>query len=374
MKTNFKHLVCCVLFITLYCASNGSCDQWEPVPEEKYLAILETIALQTKANYEKISTWEGKLDIVDKIDIYGDRCKKYIDPAVESNHIREIATSKTVFAKDLINDKLYCNHEPKVEFIAVDLNQSVPKAPNLAFSRSISIVTPEEFLIYTPDVNFAGSPSIPMSYKGACKRAFRNPPEQAKDRLKADIYEPGHFFTFGGEKTWETISLVIKEVSELGNVTIAGRPHLSIFENKQANSKQYKIVTVWKTGKDIEEYYGLIELVVDSADGFNVRTVKSSIQPGDWRQYSKEMTYEKIGGIFVPKTCHEITIMADNKPSVENKIVFEKSIMNKPIPEETFTYESLGLENGVRFVDNIKTIEYRYENGKLVPESEKIRN
>lgn len=366
MKTNFKHLVGFVLFITLYCASNGSCDQWEPVPEEKHLDILETIALQTKANHEKIRTWRGKLDIVQKIDHYGDQCKKYIDPAVESNHIREISTPKVVFAKDLINDKLYCNREPKVEFIAVDLNQSVPKAPNLGFSRAISIVTPEEFLIYTPDVNFAGSPSIPMSYKGACKRAFRNPPEQSKDRLKGDIYDPSNFFTFGGEKTWETISLVIKEVSELGNVKIAGKPHLIIFENKQANSKQYKIVTVWKTGEDIEEYYGLIELVVDSADGFNVKRVKSSIQPGDWRQYTKEMTYEKIDGIFVPKTCHEITIMADRKPSVELKIVFEESIINEPISEKTFTYENLGLENGVRFVDNIKRIEYQYKDGELL--------
>jgi hypothetical protein len=89
---------------------------------------------------------------------------------------------------------------------------------------------------------------------------------------------------------------------------------------------------------------------------------------------SVNLTYEKIGDVFVPKTFHRILLNNEGKCIFDSQSTLTKSIINELISEKTFTYENLGLQNGVRFVDNIKRIEYWYENGKLIPASEKIQN
>jgi hypothetical protein len=370
-------VICSFLLITCN-ISSGVDKSWEPVEETMYKDILEIIEMHTKANYEKINLWQGKMDILESEDYYGDSATQeaYIDeksPAAKSKHIRRIVTGTAEFAIDIVNDKLYCNLEPQVKYRAVDLNLDAPVQENIRYSRIRSIVTPQEFITYEPDHNFGYSDSILVSAKISGKAAFLDSPEKAKDRLAGDIRDPRMFFDFGkNEKIWETISTRRKVLSDEGNITIAGRPHLSIAEIDADSHKQYKITTLYFASQHDKNDYTKVELVVDSSVGYNAVKMET-IYHGIPRM-SVNLTYEKIGDVFVPKTFHRILLNNEGKCIFDSQSTLTKSIINELISEKTFTYENLGLQNGVRFVDNIKRIEYWYENGKLIPASEKIQN
>ncbi len=367
-------IICAFLLTTCSSKSNEADKPWKPVAENMYLDILEIIEMQTKANYEKINLWQGKMDIVESEDYYGDNAAKraYIDEksrAASSKHIRRIVISPTAFAVDVVNDKLYSNLEPQVKYRAVDLDMNAPPNESIRYSRIRAIVTPQEYISYEPDHNFGYSDSILVSARVSGKAAFLEPPEKAKDRLGGDIRDPRMFFDFGkNKKIWETISTRRKVLLTEGNIKIAGYPHLNIAEIDADGHTQYQITTLYRDSHD----YVKVKLVVDSSVGYNA--IKQEMIDDGIPRISVKLTYEKIGDVFVPKTFHKILLNSEGKCIFDSRITLTKSIINKPISEKTFTYKNLGLQNGVRFVDNIKRIEYWYENGKLVPASEKIQN
>ena len=54
-----------------------------------------------------------------------------------------------------------------------------------------------------------------------------------------------------------------------------------------------------------------------------------------------------------------------------NSITFCNEKVNKPIPEETFGYQNLGLENGDRFIDRSADKTFEYKDGELIEAAEK---
>jgi len=74
--------------------------------------------------------------------------------------------------------------------------------------------------------------------------------------------------------------------------------------------------------------------------------------------------------VYVPKTIHYmIFLSSDGKIRFDSQITFTKSVLNAPIPTETFEYTNLGLKDGDIFLDEILDKEYRYEAAtkKLIP-------
>ncbi|MHA1834820.1 MAG: hypothetical protein ACTSV7_12640 [Candidatus Baldrarchaeia archaeon] len=370
------HIICMLTsFLLLTTASlvNGDDKPWESVPETIYVDLLEAIITQTKANYEKISTWQGEMSIVESDDHYGDNAARDIDqnsPAAKSKHIRRTVTGTIEFAADLANDKLYCNFEPHVEYRAIDLNQIAPLAKEIRYSRMRFIVTPAEYLSYEPNHDFGWDDSILVSKRVSGKAAFRDVPEKAKDRV-GDIRDPRDYFNCDGDKKlWEILSDIQKMILENSNIKIAGQLFINIAKAETEGHMLYRITTeYWISKEEEKQKIAKTEWIVDSKVGFNVTEIKTDLFgiPRKWI----EITYEKINDTFVPKTIHQIVLDSKGRSTLDSQITFTKSIINQPIPDKTFTYENLGLENGVRFVDNIKRIEYWYKDGKLIPASAK---
>ena len=86
-----------------------------------------------------------------------------------------------------------------------------------------------------------------------------------------------------------------------------------------------------------------------------------------------DITYEKIGHIYVPKTVHFVIFRSsDLKKHFDSRITFTKSILNAPIPAETFNYRNLGLKDGDRFIDRtLNNKEYIYQNQNFVEVTKK---
>ena len=382
MKCQHKHILpvksCFIissvpacLFLLFFCSVvNASNKTSMPVSETRYVDIFEMIETQTKANYEKISSWQGKMDILEKDDHYGDNASKttFIDqdsPAAKSKHIRRTVAAPVDFACDLIDDKLYSNFEPQMKYKAVDLNLNAPTIETVGYTRIRSIVTSEEYMHYEPDLRFAPEDSLILSGGVTGKAAYREPPENAKDRFGGNIRDPRRYFNYKeNEKIWLTLSNQRNNLVNMGNVTIASQPHVSIAETDLNGHKQYHISTVYRTSLDDENEHVIIQVVVDSSVDYNVISY-TAIQRGITR-ISVNLTYEKIGDIFVPKTYSKTVLDSEGKRVFDSQVTLTNSIINEPIPEKTFTYENLGLENDVRFVDTIKKLEYWYRNGELV--------
>jgi hypothetical protein len=348
----------------------GDTSTWKTVPESMYIEILQAIETQTKANYEKIGSWQGEISIVEEDHHYGSNAavRMFIDkdsPAANSQHICRKITANTEFAIDIVGDKLYCSFEPFVQCKAIDLNLNAPTIESVQYSRIISIVTPEEYIDYRPDHDYGPIGGLLNSSESIGKVAFRLPAGKA-ERKRGDIRDPRLFFNYGdSKKIWETLSSTRKNIQEYGILIIAGYPSTKIEETHVVNSKRYKITNVYHTSQNNESDYRKITIVVDSEVDFNVVEVALT-DPYGIARVSIKATYEKIGDVFVHKTFNKITRDNEGRTKFNSQITFINSIINELIPEETFTYKNLGMENSSRFIDNINKVEYFYQNKELI--------
>ena len=360
-----------IFYLAFYHIANGGDKQWKPMLESECIDILQTIQTQSRANYETICSWQGNIDITEENHYYGNNAPQaaYIHPkcpAVDSKHICRTVASNVEFAVDLTNDKLFSNVVPQVDYRAIDLNLVATTRDDVRFSRIRSIITPKEYMTYEPDHTFGYDSSFLVSAESNGKAAFLDVPEKAKNRLNGDIRDPQLYFVFNGYKIWEKASREIDKLLRIGNPAIGGAPHITISEREVDGYTQYEIMTRFK-GSDEQGDYIESKIVVDSAVACNV--IKQEVIDRGVTRIVKQLTYEKNGDVFVPRTVLKISFDEDGKKVFQSKGTFTKIVINEIIPDEMFTYEQLGLENGVRFVDNVKKIEYWYRDGDLVPAS-----
>jgi len=360
-------IACCAVFCCLLSpcnAINWESDSVQQVPEGEILDLLDTFATQTKANYERIHTWQGQLAIERKSYYYGDMVKRLNiaknDPAVNSSRIVRTVNCVAKFAIDIVKDKLYYEKsKPDVAYRALDLNRDV--VVDEIYSPSRAIVTPEKFMYYEPELTY-GSLGRVCGDSIVGKAAFLEPPEKAK----ADVPDPRrHFGHSHNTKIWDSLKKVRDTISEHGNALVAGQPHYKIEKVDTEAGSLYRI-----TGRFFvspADKSGLIQarLVLDGSVGYNLVHAELIDENGKIKQ-AFDLTYERIGDVFVPNNILQKVLNSKQEPKFDSKITFANFVLNETLLPETFTYKNLGLQNGVRFIDNIKGVEYIYKDGELI--------
>jgi len=88
MKIKFKVISFCIIIllfspIILQEVTAAEEQQWQQVPKANYAEVLELIAfeliaLRAKANYEKISSWQGRVNIFKTNHYYGPNAAKMV--------------------------------------------------------------------------------------------------------------------------------------------------------------------------------------------------------------------------------------------------------------------------------------------------------
>ncbi len=75
-----------------------------------------------------------------------------------------------------------------------------------------------------------------------------------------------------------------------------------------------------------------------------------------------------VDGIYLPtKTEKQNYDKQTGQLSYREEFIFKNSLINHPIPQETFTYKNLGLKDDDKFIDNILNREYTYKDEELIP-------
>lgn len=369
-KTLLKSIAILVFF-TITQEAYSANVKWSPVSEANYADVLELIALRTKANYEEISSWQGRMNISENIHFYGkgaDKRIRAIDTnsiACDSQHICEIANTIAEFTVDIHNGKLYSNIKPTVRYKAVDLDINIPIKENTSTPKTKTILTPRSSIWHMPDEKFHSK-----SQKGPPgKMVFIESPEN--DNVKGFVRDPRIYFNSGGEdkKLWETILQIKSNINERIKERIAGYPHIEISSLNTENGIKYRILTTWKGGENYVTNYIRSLIEVDEAFGFNATMVELT-NPDGVKLSSKQYTYEKIGEIYIPKTVKNESRNSKGEPTFTSEITIETTSTNKPLTEDTFSINNLGVEEDTLVSDNIKKAEFRFSKGNLIPISE----
>ncbi len=110
MDAKITLLIFVLSSVSLYAADTGGFQKIEPnkVPDE--LAMLAAV---TKANYEKIKSWQGKITDhfvrVSRGSIAADELKQYtgVKLADEPNEIYEVADDTSEFKVDMENNRFF---------------------------------------------------------------------------------------------------------------------------------------------------------------------------------------------------------------------------------------------------------------------------
>jgi hypothetical protein len=357
-----------IFFIISWQVRAADEPQWVPVPEANYADVLEIIALSAQANYEAISSWQGRMNILETNHHYGPNAARMANAdtnslAGNSQHILETITNTAEFAVNPRDDKLCSKKEkPQVQLRAIDLDQNVPIRKNGQYENVRTILTRDQYMWYMPNSNFASK----LHNVRPEKMAFIDRPEERKFSLSGDIRDPRIFFESSGEdgkKLWETLLRIRSNINERIKERIGGYPHIEISSSKTNTGIKYRIQTKWRGGEN--NVIGLI-LEVDEAVGFNA--IKTEItNPAGVITKLKEYTYEKIGEIYLPKTVKKKSWNNKGEPILTSEITIETTSVNKSLPENTCSIKNLDVEEGTLINDNIKKAEFRYSKGNLVP-------
>jgi hypothetical protein len=358
--------------LVFFSATNQVCsageEQWQPVPEANYADVLELIAFRSKANYEEIASWQGRMNIHGNTHFYGiDAAEKLhsVDTngvAKDSQHICKMGKTIADFAVDMRNDRLYSSIEPNVKYKAVDLDQFVPVRKNISTPKTKTILSPESYMWCMPDKVFAPNlRSLPVQ-----KMVFIESPQN--ENVKEFVRDPRDFFNscVENDKLWDTLLKIRKSFLDNGNVRIWSYPNIEITSLKTATGTKYRVLTTWKGGENYVIKYIRSSLEVDEALGFNATMVEVT-NPDGVKLTSKQYTYEDFNGIYVPKTVTMEQRNNKGEITLTSEISIETTGINKPLPEDTFTIKNFGVEENTLVTDKIKKAEFRFSKGNLVP-------
>jgi hypothetical protein len=375
-RTSIISAVLTTLFslLILYSVSYGNSGSIQSMPESEYVDFLDTAAALTKANYEKISSWQGEISIQEDNYLYGETCRLLQidanDPAARSDSIRRSVSDSVKFATDVRNNKLYTALiRPTIKFKALDLDRDVVVKGR--YSPVISIVTSDEYLSYQPNHNYTYDRDTIINGKWVGRKAFRLPVEKVKGEQWGHVRDPRRYFFPDKKPVWEELYKLRNVITNPSTDIPAGKaPQISIAIEEMGDNIKTHIKAGFYGSADCtscENEFVYIIMTLDSSVGLNLIRREVTDRIGKTLQ-TLDITYETIGHVYVPKTIHYITFsFPEQKKLFDSQIMFTKSVLNVPIPAETFNHRNLGLKDGDRFIDKILGKKFTYQEGELIP-------
>jgi len=336
------------------------------MPESEYAEFLDTAEALTEANYEHISTWQGEISIQEDDYYYGKKCRYLAidadDPASGSNSICRSVSASSKFAVDIRNDKLYTALiQPIVKYKALDLDRDVDVKER--YSPVISIVTSDEYLNYEPSLTYGYDRKINGKWVG--RKAFRWPVERVKGEQWGHVRDPRRYFFNGNRAIWEELYALRNFITNPSPDIPEGKaPQISITTENIDGHTRTHIKGGFYGSPDCtncENEFVYIIMTLDDSVGLNL--VRREVTNKTCKTLQTlDITYEKIEDVYVPKTIHYLIFRSsDGKIRFDSQITFTKSILNAPIPTETFNYSNLGLKDGDILSDKIANKEFQYE-------------
>ncbi len=335
-------------------ADTGGFQKVEPnkVPDE--LAMLADI---TRANYEKIKTWQAKIAFEDTIIHRGTTAagllKRHagIESIEESNEVAGTLEGAIELKIDLKNNLLFkhTNWPKPMEYI--DLDKGLTYTSSEQSSERTNITTNEYIIESYPDQKKKDGTIL---HKIARKQMRKQP------QIITDDSDPRISFNIG-RPVWELLSQFSDGLRSYNQGAINSFYNVVLEKAQTSKGITYRMqLTNPGASQPFEKF------VLDGERGFNPTHIEVKNDKGIT---ISEITtdFNEIGGIFLPSERHVIQYDGDDgRLRREAKSTFSDMKVNMTLPENTFSINNLGLKDGDKFIDKIAGKEYRYQDANLV--------
>jgi len=362
-----KTKLCTVVLLTLLNfvvegLGNNTENNFQPVPPDQMSGILTMISNETQSNYDKIKIWQGKVDATTGIIYEGTEAERVFKNKTDGvgqvpKKVKKLSESTVEFAvnceKGLFFDKKF--YRSPLRYIDPDSGRVL--GTKLIVGSTTTIATPEYRITNVPFVKREDVIITRQAVKE--KRAF----QESCSTCRKDIFDP-RYEAIDGVAFRETFLFLLNYIEKHGEFSIDGQS-LRIEKHVAGTTTEYRM-EIPSPQKNPGEFV-FTTMIFNSDKGFNI-TLSETRRP-DGKLFQKAIwEYEVINGVYLPTRTMIQTFRGENAElASERECIYTNLKLNQAIPEETFTYKNLGLQNGDKFIDKIQDKEYTYQDGELVP-------
>ncbi len=341
--------------------SNNTENNFQLVSPDQISNILTMISETTHDNYDRIKTWQGKMDATATRIYEGAEAERVFKNETDGTKetpqkVKKWRESTVEFAANFEKGSFYANKFSRNPIRYTDPNSGRELGTTLNLVHNRSVVTAEYKIQSYASAKSGNSIIARTAIKE--KRASQGNCSTCEN----DFFDPRSFL-LSGEPVWETFPLILQYIQKHGEFSINGHS-LRIEKRVDGAITEYRVEI---PGAVSPGQYLFKIMVFSSENGFNFSLVETKRIDG--KLFQKETwDYEVINGTYLPKRTTKQNFKGeDAELSDESECIFTNLQLNKTIPENTFSYENLGLKNGDKFTDKIAGKEYRYQDANLVP-------
>jgi len=338
-------------------------NKYDSIPLVEVPIILDMSSDFAKRNYERIISWQGEINYsVDTI-FKGKTAKHMIEEhvaklSIDPNVVLSHAEGVYQYVIDMKKDCLKTNLIKTSPTVFTDMENC-----NIYYAKTrpvnfVYIITPQYFMYSMP---YEIQENSILSRKAKKEK----PTSKTCGTIMSGVFDPRSSFEFG-QPVWEILSKINYNLKKYGDLSIDGYK-LKVGTKIIDDCTEYRVQI---PGKISRNNYIFTTVIFSSNSGYNIVMAEVTdgrgflSQKGTW-------TYELIDGIYLPKKVTKINYShSDKMISNETTYIFKNSKINHEIPEETFTYKKLGLQNGDKYIDTISNKKYIYQDNQLVPTNE----
>jgi len=323
--------------------------EFQRVPSDDVPKKLAELAKVTRENYEKIKTWQGKMNWHSVYVYRGADKTKYelkqkagVELSQWPEQVEKISNAKIEFGIDLTKNlyfKLFDRESPLLVDPASEESYPISSGQ---LERKKVITSDYQIDVYPDRRKKDGT----VSGRKAVKQSAKSYREQS---------DPRGFFDLG-TPVWELLSQLSQALKNL-SVPKEMMYKVVIGEETKDNNILYHI-EITAPGDDLP----FMKFTLESNAGFNPTYAEQRRNSKGFVLTKTTTSFVKIQGVFLPKT---VSIL--NFDSVDGKLrrtveydITEAQI-NAAIPEDTFSVQKCGLFDGDHFIDEIAKKEYMYK-------------
>lgn len=289
-------------------------ENWVELKPSECLQVVRMLAAQTKGDYERIRTWEGKYTVCSRL---------YLNAAETAERVRLLPETKIEpplvdehhftleFSIDMAADVVYRWHKPeKLLWIEHESGKLLQVPDNVSSPNERSVVSREHYLKFAPDHRY--NEFIALQGHAAARNrraAFRDPaPDRPSDYHFAELMDPRLFFAFSpGQTFWEFCSDVADTLSgERGTEAKRDFEKSTHFYTASSGGETWYRTDYEFTQAEEGVFFG--SYVWSPLAGFNPVTYSVVWKKDDpQRLTSMQWQYSQIDGIYVPVFVAEAT-------------------------------------------------------------------
>lgn len=329
-------------------------SNFQSVPSDQVSDILTMISNTTHANYNRIKTWCGRIDVTADLTREGVAAEKLLanKPSCAGKNA-EVVTERrhTIieFAADCERELFYAKKSRQKPRQYIDAESGEILCERSVPWHNVSIGTPE----YQIRCLAAKKRGDVVTARKAVKE--ERPTEEGCSTCgKNYVFDPRSSSI--SEPFWETFPRILQFIEDHGEYSFDGHS-LRVEKRLDGTITEYRVTL---PGMVSPGQYLFRTMVFSSEKGFNItlletrRTDGKLFQKGTW-------DYEVIDNVHLPSRTTTQNFAGESaKLSDQSECIFVNSQLNQTIPGNTFSYKNLGMKEGDKFQNKIENKEYIY--------------